>query len=148
MIKRLLRKASILPYRKTSWYRSYSHKDAEKYTWTKTPQVKYKGGITLNMVNEGVFALAGLTKAQAENNREKLKRSLIREAPSDTGRLKRSYTVTVIEGKYSWILGIINDVWYFRFPYHYYRGEIRWNHRFIRDFIQDAVDPIARAITR
>lgn len=117
---------------------------ADKYDWPPINPVVYGGGIELRQVSDRVFMLIGLRQNHLRH-KDFLMGQLKRRAPVDTGRLQRSYDVYPMEYQANlWALIITNRMTYFKFAYHFYRGEIAQNHSFIRDFIQDAVDPVVR----
>lgn len=97
-------------------------------------------------VKQELFALAGLREKHLRHQTH-LENELRRFAPDDTGRLRISYTVFPIQpskGKY--VFAISNKMWYFKFAWHYYRGEIKFNNIFIRDFIEQAVSSLIERI--
>ena len=118
-------------------------KPASSYTWPKIKVVRYPGGYTFRQLDEETFVLTGLTKIQANKFYAILRRNLQVSSPKDTTLLSRKWLVWVAEPKPGkFVILMKNQVPYFRFPYHYYRGEIKWNKVFRRDFVQDAVDRI------
>lgn len=120
---------------------------AAKYKWPLIPDVDLGSGMTLIQTSQEVFAITGLTEGQAKGRERMLLSALKKYAPIRTGRLRRSYNVYPLKGKSGkWGLVIYNTAWYFRFAYHYYRGEIRFNKTFIKDFVEKAVRETVRRI--
>ncbi len=101
-------------------------------------------------VKEGLFGLRGISKSEGKLYKDRLLKELQRWAPVDTERLKKSYRVFPLEyqpGKYA--LVISNTVDYFRFPWHYYKNEIRDRPPKRKyDFVEMAVSRIARQIIK
>ena len=124
--------------KRTNWFGSIERET--KYIFPMIKPYDLGKGRKLIQTSDQVFAVTGLTKVETKKDKRLLSQLMV-EAPVDTGTLRRSYNVYPLfsskTGK--WNLVIYNKVWYFKFPYHYYRGEIKNNHRFIRDFVYDAV---------
>lgn len=120
---------------------------ADKYHWDPIPPVVYGGGIELRQVSDRVFMLIGLRQNHLRHQ-DFLKGQLIRYAPIGlTRRLRASYDVYPMEYQAGlWALIITNRMTYFKFAYHFYRGEIKWNKIFRRDFIQQAVNAMLKRI--
>jgi len=121
-------------------------KSADKYTWPMIDPVIYGGGIEFRQVSDRVFMIIGLNEIQTRHAGALLKK-LQKNAPVYTGRLRKSYDVYPIQYKPGeWALAITNRMTYFKFPYHYYRGEIKWNRKFKRDFVRDSVDYVIKKL--
>ena len=115
-----------------------------KYKWRNIDPIDVGSGIMLHKTDDRIFAVVGYKKT-TKQMAAYLKGQLRREAPKESGTLSRSYDVYPLKTpRGNWVLAIYNRVPYFRFPYQYYRGKIRWNRVFIRDFVADAVRDLVR----
>ena len=121
----------------------------DKYDWPLMQPVIYPGGIELRQVSDRVFMLIGLTEQQTKQ-KDFLLRQLKKNTPRGiTRRLYKSYDVYPLEyqkGLYALI--ITNKMTYFKFAWHFYRGEIVYNRKFKRDFIRDSVDATVRRMEK
>ena len=123
--------------------------DYRKYKYPLTKDIIYrrKNGkkILFRQVDYHAFAIVGLTKTEAFGQKEFLKNQLASEAPVDTGRLSKSYRTLPLELPSvppGWAITIINNVWYFRFPFFWYIANKS------RNFVETAVEKTVARIIR
>jgi hypothetical protein len=120
-----------------------------KYKFPKIQPIKFRDDITLRGVDDiksSSFYVTGLQEKDMRHAKYLLDR-LKHHAPVDTGRLRRSYNAYPYEVKPGvWVIAISNQSPYFKFAYFYYRGEIKQNHSFIKDFVADAVRDMVNKI--
>ena len=132
----------VVLYRKALFRAIAIPRKMAKYDWTMVKEeVKPGSDIWLVQTSDNVFAVKGFPPELVNReNAKRLKSNLERHAPVDTGTLRRDYSTTYMTHPTAGRIFVIsNRAPYFKFPYHYYRGEIKFNKSFIRDFVQDAI---------
>jgi len=104
------------------------------------PAQRYPNRVSLVQTGQKVFAITNLRKRETEK-KDYLMRQLRKYAPVKSGRLQGSYQVWALEPTPNrWALIITNRAPYFKFVWHYYRGELVTSKGFKRDFVKQAVD--------
>jgi len=132
-----------------SWWKSLRNVGKSgKYTWTMRPQKDYANGCVFKQVDQEQFAVYKVAESREATKKlaDRLKSHLRRFSPVDTGNLRNRWQAVPIQGKLGFHIGFWNTAWYFKFAWHYYRGEIKQNKVFIRDFVEQAVDELIRGM--